>query len=173
MKTPVLTRRCATKVLPLLLVLTLPAAVQAQFDYRTNNGMISITRYTGSGGDVTIPDSTNGLPVTTIWHYAFLGCSSLTNVTIPRSVTSIGGGAFSGCSTLNCVTIGKGVSSIGSGAFQYCTSLSAVYFKGNAASVGGDVFRGANIATVYYLAGTTGWGSILCGRPTALWKPQL
>jgi len=27
--------------------------------------------------------------------------------------------------------------------------------------------------TVYYLPGTTGWGPTFCGRPTALWNPQL
>jgi hypothetical protein len=33
------------------------------------------------------------------------------------------------------------------------------------------VFDGANNATVYYLAGTTGWGGTFGGRPTALWTP--
>ena len=46
--------------------LALPAAVQAQFTYTTNNGTITITGYTGSGGAVTIPGTINGLPVTSI-----------------------------------------------------------------------------------------------------------
>ena len=50
---------CAARLLPLLLVLTLPAAVQAQFNYTTNNGTIAITGYTGSGGAVTIPATIN------------------------------------------------------------------------------------------------------------------
>jgi len=33
------------------------------------------------------------------------------------------------------------------------------------------VFLGDN-NTVYYLPGTTGWGSTFGGRPTALWNPQ-
>jgi Tfp pilus assembly pilus retraction ATPase PilT len=45
---------CAARLL-LLLLLALPAIVQAQFNYTTNNGTITITGYTGSGGDVTIP----------------------------------------------------------------------------------------------------------------------
>jgi len=38
---------CATRLLALLLLLTLPAVVQAQFNYTTNNGTITITGYTG------------------------------------------------------------------------------------------------------------------------------
>ena len=50
----------------LLLLLALPAAVQAQYSYATNNGTITITGYTGPGGDVTIPDRISDLPVTSI-----------------------------------------------------------------------------------------------------------
>ena len=41
--------------LRVLLLLALPVAVQAQFTFTTNSGTITITKYTGSGGDVTIP----------------------------------------------------------------------------------------------------------------------
>ena len=85
---------CAARLLPLLLLLTLPAAVQAQFTYTTNNGTITITGYTGPGGAVTIPSTINGLPVTSIGDWAFGDCTSLTSVTIPNSVTSIGTDAF-------------------------------------------------------------------------------
>ena len=57
---------CVTSLLPLLLLLTLPAVVQAQFNYTTNNGTITITGYTGPGGAVAIPDTIDGLPVTRI-----------------------------------------------------------------------------------------------------------
>ena len=46
----------------MLLLLTLPAAVQAQFTYTTNAGAITITGYTGPGGAVTVPGTTNGHP---------------------------------------------------------------------------------------------------------------
>jgi len=48
-----------------------------------------------------------------------------------------------------------------------------VYFLGNAPIGGSAVFSGANNATVYYLAWTTGWGSTFGGCPTALWKPLM
>ena len=99
-------RACAARLLSplLLLLLALPVTVQAQdYTYTITNGAITITKYTGSGGAVTIPDTINGLPVTTIggyyngsgyWSGAFDSCTSLTSVTIPNSVTSIGDWAF-------------------------------------------------------------------------------
>jgi BspA type Leucine rich repeat region (6 copies) len=98
MKTPL-------KLLPLLLLLALPAAVQAQYTYTANNGTITITGYTGSGGAVTIPSTTNGLPVTSIGSHAFYYCTSLTSVTIPNSVTNIGDEAFYECTSLSAITV--------------------------------------------------------------------
>jgi len=77
----------ATKLLPLLLLLTLPVGVQAQFTYTINNGAVTITGYTGPGGAVIIPSGTNGLPVTSIGDNALAYGYSLTSVTIPDSVT--------------------------------------------------------------------------------------
>jgi len=110
----------------LLLLLTLPAVVQAQFNYTTNNGTIIITGYTGPGGAVAIPDTIDGLPVTRIGDSAFQGKTSLTSVSIPNSVTSIGDSAFNYCTSLASVTIGSGVTNIGFFAFSSCTSLSAI-----------------------------------------------
>src|ERR1022692_2326316 len=102
----------AAWILLLALLLTLPAAVQAQFNYTINNGSITITRYTGSGGGVNIPGTTNGYPVTSIGSCAFSNCTSLTSVTIPSSVTSIGNTAFFRCTSLTNVTIGTNVTCI-------------------------------------------------------------
>src|ERR1039458_439973 len=74
----------------LLGVAMLPALVQAQFVFVTNNGAITITGYTGSGGAVATPGMVGGLPVASIGNGAFAYCGSLTNVTMPSSVTDIG-----------------------------------------------------------------------------------
>ena len=78
------------------LLLAAPAEVQAQFVLTTNSGAITIEQYTGSGGAVTIPCMTNGLPVIGIDQLAFdvyHGSSSgVTSVTIPNSITNIVGG---------------------------------------------------------------------------------
>jgi hypothetical protein len=94
---------------------------------------------------VIIPDTVNGLPVTSIGDDAFVYCDSLSSVTIPNGVTSIGDYVFA-----------------------RCTSLRGVYFQSNAPSLGLNVFYGSP-TTVYYLPGTTGCGVTFGGRPTALW----
>src|ERR1039458_8863077 len=165
-------RRAARTGMLLLLLLMLPAVVQAQFTYTTNNGAITITGHIGTVvGAVTIPDTINGLPVTSIGNDAFAGCSySFTSVTIPDSVTSIGYGAFAECIRLTSVTIGDSVTSIGDDAFGDCISLTGAYFLGRAPSLGGtNVFSGDNNATVYHLLGSGHWGTTFGGRPTALW----
>jgi len=111
------------RLLFLLLLLMLSAEVQAQvLTYTTNNGTITITGYTGPGGDLTIPSAINGLPVTGIGDFAFMS-APLTNVTLPDTLNSMGNGAFSGCRGLNSTVIPSGVTNIGQGAFSQCSSL--------------------------------------------------
>jgi len=82
------------------------AAVQAQcFNYTTNNGTITITGYTCSDGAVTIPDTINGYPVTSIEDDAFGQCYSVASVTIPSSVTNIGDYTFGECYNLTAITV--------------------------------------------------------------------
>jgi hypothetical protein len=130
---------CATWLLPLLL-LTPPAALQAQFQFVTNNGAITITKYTGSGGAVIIPDTTNGLPVTIIGSRAFSGGDDLISVTIPNTVNSIGDYAFADCSSLTSVTIGTNVTSIGDWAFFICYRLTSITIPDSVTSIGGWAF---------------------------------
>jgi hypothetical protein len=61
--------------LALVLNFMLPAVAQVQFRYTTNSDSITITKYTGSGGHVTIPNTINGLSVTSIGVFAFDGCT--------------------------------------------------------------------------------------------------
>lgn len=118
-------RGCVIQLLALLAA-WLPVVAQAQFLYSFNNGAITITGYTGTGGVVTIPDRINGLTVTSIGDFAFYGRTGVTNVTIPNTVTNIGIVAFRYCTGLESITIPNSVSSIGGNAFSACTSLTAI-----------------------------------------------
>ncbi len=131
----------------MLLWLALSAAVQAQYSYTTNNGAITISGYTGSGGAVTIPDTIDGLPVTSIGDSAFFGCTSLTNLTVANSVTSIGDCAFGDCTGLTSVTIGNSVTGIGWGAFVSCTGLTSVTIPNGVTSIGVGTFNGCTSLT--------------------------
>src|SRR2546422_1056789 len=81
------------------LILTLPSVVNAQFTFTTNNGAITIAGYSGSDVDVTIPDTINGLPVTSIGNYAFQ-YQQITTVKIPSGVTNVGIYVFANCTNL-------------------------------------------------------------------------
>ena len=96
---------------------------------------VTITGYSGGGGAVVIPATTNGYPVTAIGDYAFIGHNTLTGVIIPNSVTGIGDGAFEYCSGLTNVTIGNSVTNIGDGAFEYCSGLTSVTIPNNVTSL--------------------------------------
>ena len=89
------------------------------FDFSVTFGKVTITRYKGIGGDVVIPDTIDGRPVTAIGESAFACCTVLTSVTLPNSLTRIGDSAFERCVFLTSVTMPNGCS-IGEYAFEDC-----------------------------------------------------
>jgi hypothetical protein len=124
-----------------LLLLSLPAVVQAQFTYITNNGALTIKAYTGPGGGVVIPKEVNGLPVTSIGNLAFALLYGLGSVTIPNSVTNIGVSAFNGCGGLTNVAIPDGVISIGASAFAFCDNLTNIAIPDSVGVIGEYAFK--------------------------------
>ena len=134
-----------------------------------NKNQTTIIQYPAAkAGDYTITNS-----VTSIGDAAFRGCALLTSVTIGDGVTHIGNDVFDSCYRLTSVTIGKNVTSIGDFAFIFCGSPMGIYFKGNVPSVGRQLFADDHQVTVYYLPGTTGWGTTFCGWPAMPWRPQV
>lgn len=116
---------------------------------------------------INIPNNLANIGMST-----FGGCSSLRNIDLPNSVTNIDYTAFASCTNLTTVIFGNKVRSIGDWAFRGCSSLRELFFRGTAPSVGQSAFEGVSQATVYYLPGTTGWGSSFAGFPIAPWPNQ-
>lgn len=104
--------------------------VQAQFTFTTNNGAITITGYTGSGGAVTIPDTINGYPVKTLGYATFNSSYYLTSVTMGTNLTTIGTNAFFQCANLASVAFTGSVTNVGTGPFYDCQSLTAITMSG-------------------------------------------
>ena len=145
----------ASRILPVLLLLTLSAPAHAQTTtgttanglvYASSSGTVSITGYKGTGGAVSISGTINGLPVTSIGNSAFES-TNLTSVTIPGSVTAIGTEAFWQCTSLTGITIPDNVTSIGSEAFWGCTSLTSGTIGNGVTSIQGSTFYGCNKLT--------------------------
>jgi hypothetical protein len=118
----------------LVLVLAAVSAYTQQYDSEndfhtelsTNGKSVRIIRYLGNKQNVHIPPEIEGLPVISIWEYAFANHTNLKGVTIPNSITSIGYGAFFGCTSLTVITIPDSIIRILPSAFGRCSSLTAI-----------------------------------------------
>lgn len=92
---------------------------------------------------------------TTIPAEMFAGCTSITTVTIPKSIETIGTSAFDGCSKLATLTLGTGVTTLGDRAFADC-GLTALALPDNVTTLGDGAFsNNPNIATLQFGAGLT------------------
>ena len=148
--------------------LVLVGELQAQdFAYTNTNGTITITGYTGSGGDVLIPTTIDGLLVTSIGDSAFYGLTNLTGITIPASVTNLGDAAFAACVNLAHLAIGKGITTIKGGyeqgydkatwgTFMWCSSLTRLAIPDNVTKIGdGITHLGGALGAFYGCSGLT------------------
>lgn len=137
----------------------------AEFSYEHTGTGITITGYTGSAAEVTVPGEIEGKPVLfidmnafkektgitkvvlpdsilIIYNNAFSGCSSLASITLPQSLIIIEWNAFYECSSLTNLKIPDGVTEIGLRAFYDCSSLSAVGLPPGLTEIENSLFLG-------------------------------
>jgi hypothetical protein len=127
-----------------VLLLALPAVVQAQFYYDTNSdGSLSVSSYAGTNESVVIPSSTNGLLVTGIEIEAFFYNTNVISIAIPASITNITDLAFYECSSLTTISV---------------NTSNLVY-----SSVGGVLFNKNQTTLIAYPEGLTGGYPIPAG----------
>ena len=137
-------------------------STQAQYAYYiTENATITITGYSGSGGNITLPSTaTYNLPVTAIQDGAFANKKTITGVTIPDSISAIGSGAFKSCASLTAVKLGNEVSSIEDETFHYCGKLTGISLPDSVTSIGNSSFAScSNLASVSFGANLTSVGN--------------
>src|SRR5690349_21809096 len=102
----------------LLFVVVLPVVAHAQFTFTTNSdGTLNISVVSNSvSGAITIPDTYDNLPITTIGPNAF-HLIFISSVTMGTNIVSIANGAFQSCYQLKSVNFGSNLGYIGNGAF--------------------------------------------------------
>ena len=82
-------------------------------------------------GDIAIPSTLDGLPVTKIGHKAFQGCTQVTSVEVPEGVVDIENMAFATNTSMRTFICAASVTNISSTAFDYCTNLTSIVLKGD------------------------------------------
>lgn len=139
-----------------LITIALPVLGQGQFTYTTADGQVTITQYTGPGGEVIIPDLIDGLPVISIGERAFYANRTITGVTIPSGVSRIGNEAFTACEGLTNVVIPHSVTIIGARAFEFCFRLASFALPDNGVNLGTRAFAHTGPSSVTIPSSVTG-----------------
>ncbi len=134
---------------------------EASMTYSTNtNGTLTITSYDGNG-NLTVPSSINGLPVTEIGLGAFSAASPiepapiLTGVTLPATIASIGESAFQGCYGLTNVNIPSNITSIAPYTFYGAFGGGSLTIPGSVTNLGYDAFYHCGLANLIVSSGVT------------------
>lgn len=123
-------------------------------------GLTSAKIYATTLGEKSFRDCTELTAITlgsatTIPAEMFAGCTSITTVTIPKSIETIGTSAFDGCSKLATLTLGTSVTTLGDRAFADC-GLTALSLPDNVTTLGDGAFsNNPNIASIKFGAGIT------------------
>lgn len=150
-----------------LLVLTTPTLAENS-EWEFDESQCTLTKYTGAGGDVVVPEKIGSAAVKTLDTGALAQVPGMTSLTLPegvlyikdnvgwwnselvrlslpQSLIVIGNNSFNDCDALESVTIPAGVHYIGNGAFSDSEILKSVTFEGVCPMFDGKCFM--------YLAG--------------------
>ncbi len=103
------------------------AATDGMLTYEIVDGEATITGCdTSISGELVIPSTLGGCPVTVIGYGAFGECENITSIELPYGIKKIETSAFDSCSSLLDINIPESVTVIETSAFHKCTSLVSI-----------------------------------------------
>lgn len=163
---------------PRTMLLTGTPRQDGYFEYMAGNGKAIITDCSNwAAGELVVPDTLDGFPVTTIGDSTFNGLDGITNLVLPDSVTTIGAYAFANTPQLQEMVIPDSVTTIGAYAFErsgirrvqlpagltqipsymfyYCDSLIDIVIPEGVTSIGYDAFCESGLRSVTIPASVT------------------
>lgn len=111
--------------------ITIPATI-TDISGQAFDGCTALKSITFEGDDLTL--SGNGL------H--FIGCTSLTEISLPKNLEVLPLKAFSGCKNLQTVELPDGLKTIENHAFNGCTALTNIILPGSLQTLGEACFYG-------------------------------
>ena len=112
-----------------------------------NKDEVMVSKYTGSGKDVKIPESYENYKVTVLGSSLFNG-KDITSVEIPDTVKEIKDYAFSSNRNLKSVKLPKNLETIGTNVFFNCSSLESIELPASLKEIGVYAFSAAGLKSV-------------------------
>lgn len=146
----------ASSLLILLSVFSIPAraGVSGHLTYTENPTSITIDRcYPYAQGELTVPATINGKPVTEFKAEAFSQCGLLTTVDIKSPVTTIGYGMFATCWSMRKIKLPPTVTRIEESAFFYCEKLTDITIPDKVTFIGLMAFGNTALKNVVLPSG--------------------
>ena len=130
-----------------LLAVSVRAASLDDLTWEVVDGEVTITDCNHyAEGEMEIPETIGGMPVTTIGDSAFEGCMRLTEVQIPGSVIEIKREAFKE-TNISSLVIPDSVTLIGQWAFAYC-GLRNISIGKNVSGLTANHFEGSGVTQI-------------------------
>lgn len=113
--------------------------------YAPNDDGVTLLAWRGqpdANGEVVIPDTVEGRPVTAIGKLVFANQLSIRSVVIPETVRIIDSGAFQKCTYLNTLTLPEGLEVLGAEVFQDCVNLKNIIIPAGVQEIRAYAFSG-------------------------------